>query len=296
MQDTKIYSYIFKPQGKIRGIIQIVHGITEHMGRYQEFTNYCTNHGFIIYGIDLVGHGKSLYQGHIKGYFGKEGSWENVVNDVYNSYLQIKENYPDLPYYLIGFSLGSFIVRNLMIENRSLKINACLLLGTGYQSPILLKMVKFVVKQNGKKAGEEHSTSLIDNLAFKNYNKKFKDASSNADCLLEDKKARKQYSNDPLCLKHVSAGLFRELLNGMIITNDSKAKIYLQCPVYLLSGKNDAVGEFGKGVNKAATLLLKQGANIKKIKLFENMRHDILHGKNCQEVYAYILDIIEKNL
>ncbi|HIX82490.1 MAG TPA: lysophospholipase, partial [Candidatus Erysipelatoclostridium merdavium] len=91
------------------------------------------------------------------------------------------------------------------------------------------------------------------------------------------------------------AGLFRELLNGMIITNDSKAKIYLQCPVYLLSGKNDAVGEFGKGVNKAATLLLKQGANIKKIKLFENMRHDILHEKNCQEVYAYILDIIEKN-
>ena len=106
---------------------------------------------------------------------------------------------------------------------------------------------------------------------------------------------RKQYSNDPLCLKHVSAGLFRELLNGMIITNDSKAKIYLQCPVYLLSGKNDAVGEFGKGVNKAATLLLKQGANIKKIKLFENMRHDILHEKNCLEVYAYILDIIEKN-
>ena len=262
MQDTKIYSYIFKPQGKIRGIIQIVHGITEHMGRY----------------------------------FGKEGSWENVVNDVYNSYLQIKEKYPDLPYYFIGFSLGSFIVRNLMIENRSLKINACLLLGTGYQSPILLKMVKFVVKQNGKKAGEEHSTSLIDNLAFKNYNKKFKDASSNADWLLEDKKARKQYLNDPLCLKHVSAGLFRELLNGMIITNDSKAKIYLQCPVYLLSGKNDAVGEFGKGVNKAATLLLKQGANIKKIKLFENMRHDILHEKNCQEVYAYILDIIEKNL
>ena len=92
MQDTKIYSYIFKPQGKIRGIIQIVHGITEHMGRYQEFANYCTNHGFIIYGIDLVGHGKSLYQGHIKGYFGKEGSWENVVMEVLRTAFMSQRN------------------------------------------------------------------------------------------------------------------------------------------------------------------------------------------------------------
>lgn len=99
-------------QKKIIGIFQIVHGITEHMERYEEFAKYFCKKGFLVFGINVTGHGKSLYAGKIKGYFGNEGSWQSKVENVYQSYLLIKT----LPYYLIGFSMGSFIVRTLMIK------------------------------------------------------------------------------------------------------------------------------------------------------------------------------------
>lgn len=97
---------------KIIGIIKIVYGITEHMDCYEELAKYFCKKGFLVFGINVTGHGKSLYAGKIKGYFGNEGSWQSKVENVYQSYLLIKT----LPYYLIGFSMGSFIVRTLMIK------------------------------------------------------------------------------------------------------------------------------------------------------------------------------------
>ena len=99
-------------QKKIIGIFQIVHGITEHMERYEEFAKYFCKKGFLVFGINVMDHEKLLYPSKIKGYFGNEGSWQSKVEDVYQSYLLIKT----LPYYLIGFSMGSFIVRTLMIK------------------------------------------------------------------------------------------------------------------------------------------------------------------------------------
>ena len=90
-------------QKKIIGIFQIVHGITENMERYKEFAKYFCKKGFLVFGINVTGHGKSLYAGKIKGYFGNEGSWQSKVENVYQSYLLIKKQYANIPYYLIGF-------------------------------------------------------------------------------------------------------------------------------------------------------------------------------------------------
>ena len=173
---------------KIIGIIKIVYGITEHMDCYEELAKYFCKKGFLVFGINVTGHGKSLYAGKIKGYFGNEGSWQSVVENVYQSYLLIKKQYANIPYYLIGFSMESFIVRTLLIKkDNELKINGCFLLGTGYQPPFLLKIIKIIVKSNCKKVGEQNSSKLIDSLTFDNYNKKFKPIETNIDWLLKNK-------------------------------------------------------------------------------------------------------------
>ena len=293
---TTIYGKIWQPKNKAVGMIQLVHGITEHIGRYEDVATYFTKRGFIVFGIDVIGHGKSLYAGKIKGYFGKEGSFQNVVDDVYQSYLIMTKKYPDLPCYMIGFSMGSFITRMILIEkNKELDLKGCFLLGTGTQPLLVLKIIRFIVKQHGKKIGEENYSKLIDSLAFDNYNKKFPDPQSNIDWLLANKKERNIYLNDALCLKHVSAGLFRELLSGMIFCCRKDHKIKIDFPIYLLSGKIDAVGDFGKGVVKTVVLMKKQGVENIEYVLFDNMRHDILHEEHCDDVLTCIVECISKD-
>lgn len=129
---TIIYGKVWYPKIEPIGMIQIIHGITEHMDRYEEFAHYFIDLGFIVYGIDVTGHGDSLYNKQLKGYFGKEGSWQCVCDDVYQCYIFMKNKYPALPCYFIGFSMGSFIARTLLIQkNKTLDLKACFLLGTG---------------------------------------------------------------------------------------------------------------------------------------------------------------------
>lgn len=288
-QNTIIYGKIWKPQTKPIGMIQIIHGITEHMGRYEKFADYFNKRGYLVFGIDVIGHGHSLYQKNIKGYFGKEGSWQNVVDDVYQSYLIMKAKYPEIPCFLVGFSMGSFIARTLLIEkNSSLDLKGCFLLGTGSQPIFLLKLIRGIVKYNCKKVGEKNSSHLIDILAFETYNKKFSDLQSSADWLLKYKKERDIYLNDELCLSHISTGLFRELLSGMVFCCQKRQHINIHCPVYLLSGKDDAVGDFGKGIIKTLRLMKRQGVRQIDYVFFNDMRHDILHEYHHLEVFSYI--------
>jgi len=115
-----------------------------------------------------------------------------------------------------------------------LKINGCFLLGTGYQLRFLLKIIKIIVKSNCKKVGEQNSSKLIDSLAFDNYNKKFKPIETNIDWLLKNKIERDKYLNDSMVLKHISSGLFRELLTGMIFTNNKSYQLHIDYPVKMM--------------------------------------------------------------
>lgn len=131
-------------------------------------------------------------------------------------------------------------------------------------------------------------------MAFGTYNKKFKNASTSVDWLLKNEKERQIYIDDKKSLNHISAGLFRELLSGMIFCCQKSHHIDVDFPIYLLSGKEDAVGEFGKGVKKTINLMKKQGVKDIEYYLFDDMRHDILHEKKCDEVLALIASFLLK--
>ena len=290
---TQIHACIWTPEEKPKGIIQIAHGVTEYILRYEEFANFFVSKGYVVVGNDHIGHGLSVAEGREKMYFGPEGSWNFVVKDIKKCIELTKEKYPNIPYILLGFSLGSFLVRTYLIDYPG-TVDKAIIMGTGQISPIAIKLAKMMANSEAKKVGEDHSTKQIHDLTFGTYNKIFAPNKTEYDWLCANEDALNDYINDPSRGGDFSAGLFREMLNGMLYSSKIKNinKMDKNIPILLISGDKDPVGDCGKGVIKSYKAF--QKAKVKKIdiKLYSNDRHDILHEKDKDKIYNDILEWI----
>lgn len=281
---------------KPKGIIQIVHGITEHIGRYDEFASYMTNLGYIVVGNDHLGHGKSIIKDKPKMFIGELGSWKNLVEDINKVYDLIKDEYDELPIYLIGFSLGSFVSRNYLIDYNP-NYEKVILVGTGIHPEFILNILKKVVLKEVNKIGIENTSEFIRNLSFGTYNKQIKNPNTDYDWLTSSQEEINKYINDSFIEKNTSGSLFYELINGMVYTSkiNNIKKMSKDIPILLLSGADDPVGIKGKGVNKLYKIYKKNGLNVS-IKLYDGKRHDLFHETNKLEVFKDIEEYIKKEL
>ena len=294
---TQIHAIEWKPEKEIIGVIQIAHGVTEHILRYEHFAEFFTQKGWVVVGNDHLGHGKSIAPNAKPMYFGPKNSWNFVVKDIDTCIRITKEKYPDVPYVLLGFSLGSFLVRTYLIDY-SEPLNSAIIMGTGYIPNFKIAIAKMLANKEAKKVGEENTSPVIKSLTFETYNKLFKPNRTECDWLCSNEEELDKYLNDPLRGKGYSAGLFRELLSGMQYTSNLKniKKMNKKVPILLLSGDKDPVGDFGKGVIKTFDILKKSGIEHVDIKLYKNLRHDILHEKCRKEIYDDIEAWLEKNI
>lgn len=292
--EGKIYCAIWLTK-KPKAIVQIVHGITEHLGRYDKLINFLIEKEICVVGMDLLGHGKSVNKNPM--YFGSEGSWHDRVEDNYNLHIEAKKHIgEDIPYFILGFSLGSFIAREFLIKYPD-KLDGAIIIGTGQQNKLATFLGKFMAKKVAKQEGEANFSKVINDLAFGNYNKYFKPTKTNFDWLCANTEELQNYENDELAIKNVTPGLFRELLIGMEYTAEMNniEKMNSHVPILLLSGENDAVGDFSKGVKKVATLFKKINSNVQMV-IYNEGRHDILHEVFREKVFKDIVNWIEKIL
>lgn len=290
---TLIHCVKWVPENPI-GVIQIVHGITEHIDRYEEFANYMVNQGYIVIGNDHLGHGKSIITDKPKMFIGELGSWNYLVKDINTLYEIITEEYK-LPIYLIGFSLGSFVSRHYLIDYNPFYQKA-ILVGTGIQPNIVLNILKLIVKGEVKKICVENTSKFIRELSFGTYNKQIKDAKTDYDWLTSSEEEINKYINDPLVGKDTTGSLFYELLDGMVYTSKlSNIKKMKELPILLLSGLDDPVGSKGNGVKKLENIYKKNNIDVS-LKLYEGKRHDLFHETNKFEVFNDILTYIKKEL
>lgn len=288
-KQTNIHMVMWEPDKEVLGVIEIVHGVTEHIMRYEEMANYLTNKGIAVVGIDLLGHGLSTNNGMKKMYFGGVGSWDYVVSDVDTCLNNIKEIYPDVPVTLLGFSLGSFVARTYLI-NRNNIVNAAVLVGTGLNSNLEIKLAQSVVKSETKKYGDAVATDKIKSLTFDTYNRKFAPNRTDYDWLCSSNEMLDEYIDDPLRGGVMTVGLFREMLNGMAYTGNKNnvKKMNKNMPILLLSGSKDPVGGMGKGVNKVCHLFKSCGIQDTELKIYDGLRHDILHEDIRYDIYEDI--------
>lgn len=287
---TKIRGIEWCPDTTPTAVLHIVHGLTEHMMRYEKIAEYFTARNIAVVGSEHLGHGVSVKQdGAVPMYCGSEGSWNFLVKDMATSRSYIRKKYENVPYFILGFSLGSFVVRDYLAKYQK-KCDGVILIGTGYTSPAILRMIRLVAKLEGKRAGEENPTPLISKLTFETYNKSFAPNKTKYDWLCSDEESLAEYIRDEDCGDDMSAGFFRELLSGMIHTGTYKniQKIKKEIPVLLISGGDDPVGNQGTGVDKVQKLFCKAGINKVDKKLYPGLRHDILREKCSEEILDFI--------
>lgn len=268
---TQPNATIWLPDAAPHTVIHIIHGMTEHMGLYRAFAQTMTASGVAVAGFDLRGHGTKA-NGSGCAAMGRDG-WAGSVEDIRDFSLELRTAYPAARHYMLGFSLGSFLLREYLAEYPDNGLSGAIIMGTGHQSRLLLSIMGAVVDTQIKKAGFDHTTDLVRQLSFGAYNRKFKPNRTMADWLCPDEKALGAYLGDPLCVKDISSGLFRQLLGSMTRTDFSGWRKDL--PILLLSGEEDPVGDFGKGVKALEARLRRAGLN-PRLGLIPNARHALL--------------------
>lgn len=287
---NKIHARMCVPDTEPRAIVQIIHGIAEHIERYDEFMSFLADNSIIAVGTDHLGHGKSIESEEQTGFFAYDNGWDYVVRDEEVLRLAMHENYPELPIIVFGHSMGSFITRTLLIRYPD-AFNAAIISGTGNQSAALVNGGLFMGNLVTGLKGAHHYSKFLNNLAFGSYNKIYENPKTEYDWLSRDEANVQKYIDDPLCGFIPSCSLFRDMMTGVkFITNKKNlTSMNKDMPVYFMSGDMDPVGECGKGVQKAYNNFLEAGMKDVSIKLYPGGRHEMLNEINKDEVYTDIL-------
>ncbi len=293
---TTIHAVVWLPEGKPRGIVQIIHGMAEYGERYAPFAEYLAKHGFIVGADDHLGHGKSVTDKSKLGYFSKNGV-DDVLYDLRVFSLKLREHDADVPFFLLGHSMGSFFCR-AFISMYGADYAGAVIMGSGFQPAIVTGSGILVAKTVALFKGAEHRSKLVNNLAFGSYNKKFKPLRTEYDWLSKNPENVDNYIADELCGVPFTCNGFITLFG--IVKRACKKSTFkatpLTLPLYLVAGSDDPVGSYGKGVEKVYKKYLKAGVLNTEMTLYRDCRHEILNDDCAVQVYEDILEFLNNHI
>lgn len=296
--NVKVFVYRWMPDNNenIKGIVQISHGMAETAKRYERFAKYLTENGFMVYANDHRGHGKTCGNVDKLGDLGEDG-FNNMVKDMHTLQNIIKKEKPNIPIFIFGHSMGSFLLQRYICLYGK-EINGAILSGSCGKQGFLLKIGKFIAKREIKKIGRKGKSYKLNKMSFGSYNNKFKPNRTEFDWLTRDEKEVDKYVDDPYCGAVFTAGFFYDFFEGLILNEKRKEikKIPKELPIYILSGDNDPVGKNGKGVMKLVKTYQKHGIKDLEYKLYKDCRHELLNEKNREEVFKDIVNWLNKHV
>lgn len=282
---------IYEPSAPPRGYLHIVHGMTEHIGRYDRLMTDVAEEGYICFGYDALGHGNTARGDEELGFIASKDGWRLLAEDVRVFSDRVKKEYGDLPYCLLGHSMGSFVVR---VAASKVVPDKLIIMGTAGKNPaadaglFLIALIKLIF-------GEKHFSPLIDKIAFGGYNKRFGGgtASDPKPWLTCDEDVRKKYYADKYCTFNFTVSAMGDLIRLIKVANSNA--FYSEFPketkVLLVSGKEDPVGNYGDGVLEVSEKLSSVGIEQSCI-LYEGARHEILNDFTYEAVRRDILKFI----
>lgn len=294
---NKLHGLKCVPEGPVRAVVQIAHGIAEHIDRYRDFMEFLANSGFLVVGNDHLGHGKSITGEADQGVFCPEDGWGHVVKDLEILHDIVTEQYPGVKHVMFGHSMGSFLVRTYIVDYPD-KYDLAILSGTGHQGKLLVGVGNMMAKYTVKKKGYDSDGTKLNELSMGSYLKKIENPRTPCDWLSRDTEQVDRYMADELCGFTAKAGLYGDMLKGVKYVTDMAniSRMDPNKPVYFMSGSADPVGDYGKGVRKAYQCFQKAGVKDLSMKLYEGGRHEMLNEINRGEVYQDILNWLNERV
>ncbi len=266
--------------------LQISHGMIEHIMRYADFAEYLNGKGVSVFGHDHLGHGETSPDDH--GTIAESDGDEHLVEDVYLVTQEVERRCPGVPHFILGHSMGSFVVRRYLTRYGDM-VDGAIIVGTGNQPGIAVSFGKLVSSLLVKMKGPRYVSPFLNKTVLEGNDKKFDSPDLPNRWISRDEETVRRYNEDPFTTFKFTASGYRDLftLIGKVISGEDFGNIPKGLPIILLSGADDPVGESGKGVERARKGLEKAGLH-PDMKLYEGGRHEILNETNRSEVYEDI--------
>ncbi|NLA71038.1 MAG: alpha/beta hydrolase [Clostridiaceae bacterium] len=293
---TQLYLQIWDPGDEPRAVLQIAHGMVEFIDRYDRFARAMASEGILVVGNDHLGHGNSVTTKDNWGYFADENGNRHVLEDMRAVQRLFKERYPQLPYFLMGHSMGSFLTRQYLHTYPEDEFAAVILTGTGMQPAALVSTGMTFVKMIRAFKGPRYRSKFLTNLSLGSNNKPFKPNRTTCDWLTRDEAIVDAYVADERNQFMFTVSAFADMFEG-IKTLYQKAnldKMNRDIPVLIASGADDPVGDMGKAAPAYGKQLEELGFKDVTVKLYEEGRHELVNELNYEEIYRDIASFILK--
>lgn len=287
-----LYTRIYIPDSDIKGIVQIVHGMTEYIERYHGLMWALANEGYVVFGHNHIGHKNSSNDDDL-GFIASNDGYKILVNDTLMVGKTLFSEYKDKKRYLFGHSMGSFIARMAALKYQN-DLSGFIICGTGGRNTAA-GMGIAVCRAIKALKGERYISGVVYSLAFSSYTKKF-DRSDEYSWLTANKDNIATYRKDKYCTFKFTISAMQDLITLNKLSNEKTwfKEMSKTLPIFLIAGSDDPVGNYGKGVIEVYERLKKENCNAK-IKLYSGMRHEILNDDCADETVADILKFIKEN-
>ena len=268
----------WSPSGAPRAVVQILHGMAEHIDRYDRMARALNAVGYAVAGRNHRGHGP---EAEALGYFADRDGWDVLLRDAHAVSLDLKKRYPGAPFFLLGHSMGSFLAREYALRYGG-ELDGLILSGTGFYPKALCVSGWLLAKASPKKK----PAAMVNQIAFSGNNKPFAPGRTGFEWFSRDEREVDKYVSDPLCGFCFTGGAFADFFGGLLaLTDESRLQnMPRELPVYFMSGDHDPVGRMGEGVKKVAEQFQKAGMKDVTVKLYPGARHELFNEINRDEV------------
>lgn len=281
---TTVYYSLWLPEGEPAGVVQICHGMAEHIARYAWLAEQLTAKGYAVCGDDHLGHGRTARAKEDLGYFGEKDGWLHLIEDEHRLREEMQRRFPGLRYFLLGHSMGSFITRNYVAKYGD-GLAGYICCGTSGPNPgaglgIFLTNILCALGK-GRKTGY-----FINKLAFGGYNSRYENAQTGLEWLSRDQSVYLPFADDEKCNFIFTNAGFRDLFRLLKNVTGLKwsSRISKDLPILIMSGDMDPVGQYGEGPKKVDAWLREAGIRDVTLKLYPDARHELHNEINRDEV------------
>lgn len=295
-EKTQIHAIEWIPEEEQpKAVVQLCHGMAEYIARYDDFGEFLSLNGYYVVGHDHLGHGKSISGSDKLGFFHEKNGNEYVVADIHNLRVKSEQKYPNIPYFIMGHSMGSFLVRQY-IGMYGAGLAGAIVMGTGHQPTPILVAGRMLCRLQAIIHGWDFRSQLVDGMAAGGYEKHFADVTDGSNWLSRNPENVKKYKNDPMCGFMFTVNAYYHMFTGMIKMNqqEKSGKIPKKLPILLVAGQDDPVGNYGKSVKIVYKKYKEIGMQDVKLRLYENDRHEILNELDREIVFVDICKWLEK--
>ncbi len=294
---TQIHAIEWIPEGETRAVLQIAHGMVEFIDRYDRFATFLATNGFHVVGNDHLGHGKSVTDESQLGYFAKRDGNLTVLGDMQRLREDTRAKVPGVPYFILGHSMGSFLVRQF-IEVYGEGLAGAIVMDTGWQPDATLDLGIGLTALLGRIRGDHYRSTLVNNMALGSYNAAFEPGRTKNDWLTRDEAIVDAFVANPLNQFVFTVNGYHNMFRGMRFAQrrENLERIPKDLPILVVSGARDPVGNFGKGPEKVAQIFRETGIRDVTLKLYPEDRHEILNELDRDTVDRDLLRWMEERM